>query len=194
MSHAPEKSEQYMRETVTIIKRSLAYPRTLIAELCPPEVYDAGLPASVQWLAKQMANGLTVDLHITSESWTLPPDRTMLLYRLIRELLINVVKHAAVDRATVSIHVDSSNTLVMKVQDGGRGFDTASAIGNGASAHFGLRHIRERITMMGGGYQADSTIGHGTTITLSLPLNQQRGRKRGLPIIKDLSNPPLTHS
>jgi signal transduction histidine kinase len=99
----------------------------------------------------------------------------VLLYKLIRELLINVVKHAAVDRANVSIHVDSSHTLVIRVQDGGRGFDTALATHNGTSAHFGLKHIRERMTVMGGGYHLDSTIGRGTTISLSLPLDLQSG-------------------
>src|SRR5262245_9446033 len=175
-SHAPGKSEQYIQDAVTVIKRAHAYARTLIAELCPPEVYDAGLPASVRWLAAQMANhGLTVELHITSESWTLPTDRAVVLYKVIRELLLNVVKHAMVDRARVSMSVDSSKTLVIKVQDEGQGFETASTPRRDTNGHFGLRHMRERMTMLGGRCQVDSIIGRGTTITLSLPLDWQSG-------------------
>src|SRR5206468_5624395 len=123
-----------------------------------------------------MANhGLTVELHTTSESWTLSKDRTVLLYKSIRELLINVVKHAMVDRARVSMNVDSSNSLVIGVQDRGQGFETASATHNGTKVHFGLRHMRERMTMMGGRCQIDSIIGRGTTVTLSLPLDRPSG-------------------
>jgi signal transduction histidine kinase len=173
MRDAPRKSEQYIQEAVEVIMLSHEYARTLIAELCPPVLYDAGLPAAVQWLARQMANnGLNVELHITSESWTLPKDRTVLLYRSIRELLMNVVKHAMVDRARVSMSVDSSNTLVIGVQDEGGGFDTSAATHKDTSVHFGLRFIRERLTIMGGRCQVDSLIGRGTTVTLSLPLDR----------------------
>src|SRR5262249_53314507 len=176
MNHAPRKSEHYIREAIESIKRALAYARTLIAELCPPAIYDAGLPASVQWLAAQMANhGLTVELHLAVDSLAIPTDRTVLLYKSIRELLMNVVKHAMVDRARVSMSVDSRNTLVIGVQDEGRGFETASATHNGTSVHFGLRYIREQMTMMGGWCHVDSIIGRGTTITLGLPLDRQSG-------------------
>jgi signal transduction histidine kinase len=176
VGHSPGKSEQYIRETAEAISLSLEYARTLMAELCPPELYDSGLPAAVQWLAGQMPkHGLTVELHLTSDSLELPKDLAVLLYKSIRELLMNVVKHAMVDRAKVSIGVDSSNTLVIGVQDKGRGFDTSSATRKDTSVHFGLANFRERITVMGGWCQEESAIGHGTTITLGLPLQLQSG-------------------
>jgi signal transduction histidine kinase len=172
MSHSPGKSEKYILETADAINRSLEYARTLIAELCPPELYDAGLPAAVRWLAAQMlAHGLTVESNITLESLALPKDRTVLLYKSIRELLLNVVKHAMVDQARLSMSIDSNNTLVIRVQDGGRGFDTSSPPRTDAVVHFGLANMRERMTMMGGWYQEESAIGRGTTITLGLPLH-----------------------
>jgi signal transduction histidine kinase len=173
IGHSPGKSVQHIRETAEAITRSLEYARTVMADLCPPELNDSGLPAAVQWLAAHMSkHGLTVELNLTSDRLALPPDRPMLLYRSIRELLMNVVKHAMVNRARVSMSVDSSNTLVIVVQDEGRGFDTSAATHIDTNGHVGLRHIRERTMMMGGKCQVDSIIGRSTTVTLSLPLDQ----------------------
>jgi signal transduction histidine kinase len=171
ISHSPGTSERYIQETAEAITLSLQYARTMMAELCPPELYESGLVAAVQWLAAQMPkHGLTVDLDISAHSFVLSNEQAGLLYKSIRELLINVVKHAVVDRASVSICVDPSHTLVIRVQDEGRGFDTSSATPTDGGVHFGLGHISERMIVMGGLYRAESTIGHGTTITLSLPL------------------------
>ena len=71
--------------------------------------------------------------------------------------------------------VDSSSNLVIKVQDEGQGFNTASTPRDDINGHFGVGHMRERMTMMGGRCQVDSIIGRGTTITLSLPLDRQSG-------------------
>lgn len=174
IKHSPGKSERYILETAEAIGHSLDYARTLMVELCPQTLYDAGLPAAVQWLATQMTkHGLTVGLNMTSDSLELPHDRAVLLYKSIRELLMNVVKHAMVDRATVSIRLDSNNTLVIEVQDEGQGFDTSLRTPNDTRVHFGLASVRERMTVMGGWCHTKSAIGRGTTITLGLPLHQQ---------------------
>jgi signal transduction histidine kinase len=81
-----------------------------------------------------------------------------------------VVKHAGVDRATVTLTVDSDNTLLVRVQDAGRGFDVSSVKPNGAGDHFGLASIQEQMAAMGGWLHEESAIGRGTTTTLGLPL------------------------
>jgi len=176
IGHSPGKSVQHIRETAEAITRSLEYARTVIADLCPPELNDSGLPAAVQWLAAQMSkHGLTVEFNLPADPLVLPPDRAVLLYRSIRELLMNVVKHAMVNRAKVSMHVDSSNTLIIQVQDKGGGYDTSSPTGTGKGTHFGLANIRERLTMMGGWCREESAIGFGTTIMLGFPLDRPSG-------------------
>src|SRR6185436_18769704 len=157
IGHSPGKSVQYIRETSEAITHSLEYARTLMADLCPPELNDMGLPAAVQWLAGQMSkHGLTVELTLPADPLALPLDRAVLLYRSIRELLMNVVKHAMVNRAMVSMHVDANNTLILQVQDKGGGFDTSATTGTGKGTHFGLASIRERMTMMGGWCREES--------------------------------------
>jgi signal transduction histidine kinase/ActR/RegA family two-component response regulator len=154
-----------------IFGRSLAYTRTLMAELSPPVLHELGLPAALQWLAEDMVkHGLTVELHLAAGPLPLRDDEHVLLYQSVRELLINSVKHAKTCRACLSLSVDGTNQLQIKVRDDGAGFAVESLAATPSGAHFGLFSIRERMEAMGGTFQLDSAPGRGTTITLTLPL------------------------
>ena len=170
---SPGQSERYMEETADALQRSLEYARTLMAELVPPELHESGLIAAIRWLARHMEkDGLTVDLRLNAESVDLPEDQAVLLYKCVRELLINVVKHAGVSHATVALTVDPRQRLLIIVEDRGRGYDPASERKAPVAGHFGLASIRERLAAMAGWLREESAIGNGTTITLGLPIAQ----------------------
>lgn len=171
LGRSPRKSERFMEEAAEALKCSLEYARTLMAELCPPDLHEAGLLAAVRWLAGQMSkHGLTVEVHSNTDRVALPDDQAVLLYKSIRELLLNVVKHAQVNRAMVSFLVDSDQRLRVTVRDEGRGYDVPSAPPDGNGSHFGLSSIRERMAAMGGWLEEESAVGRGTTMTLGLLL------------------------
>lgn len=168
---SPGQSERYMQETADALQRSLEYARTLIAELVPPELHESGLIAGIRWLAEHTAKqGLAVDLRSDAEFVEVPQGAAVLLYKCVRELLINVVKHADVARATVALTVDPQQGLLIAVADLGRGYDPASVKRTPVAGHFGLVSIRERLEAMGGSLTEESSMGNGTTITLRLPL------------------------
>jgi signal transduction histidine kinase len=180
LGSSPGQSERYMQETAEALQRSLQYARTLMAELVPPELHESGLPAAIRWLAGQMAkHGLTVDLRLDVESVALTHDQAVLLYKCVRELLINVVKHAAVVRATVALSVDPDQRLLIMVEDHGRGYDPASIKTGGVGGHFGLASIRERLAAIGGWLTEESAIGGGATMTLGLSVAES-GKQRPL--------------
>ena len=158
-------------EVDDIFSKSIAYTRTLMAELSPP-VLQLGLPTTLQWLGEQMANhGLTVEFHTAQDDLPLPDDHVMLLYQSVRELLINVIKHAKTSRAVLSVALENTDLLKIVVQDEGKGFDPSSLhINAAASEHFGIFSVRERMEALGGWCRADSAPGKGTTVTLGLPL------------------------
>lgn len=166
---SPIQSERYMQETAEALQQSLEYARTLMAELVPPELHEAGLPTAIRWLAGHMTkHGLKVDLRLDVESLAIPQDQAVLLYKCVRELLINVVKHASVDRATVALTVDSDQKILIMVEDHGRGYDPALVKSDVVEGHFGLANIRERLAAIGGWLTEDSAIGKGATITVGL--------------------------
>ena len=83
-----------------IFTRTLSYTRTLMAELSPPVLHELGLPSALKWLADQAPKqyNLTVEVALTQVQVALPEDQALLLYQSVRELLLNVVKHAHTQR------------------------------------------------------------------------------------------------
>ena len=163
--------QQLVGEIDTLLEKAGEYTRSLMAKLNPPVLDELGLPSALTWLAKQMPlHGLMVDVRLAQEQVTLPDDQAVLLFQSVRELLINVAKHAGTDRATVTLKVDPEQHLRIEVQDHGRGFDPVAMEAKSENGHFGLFSVRERMQAMGGSLDVKSYPGEGTTITMVLPL------------------------
>jgi PAS domain S-box-containing protein len=171
----PEKCAGLIQETESVLTECLSYTRTLVADLSPPVLHEFGLGAALKWLARQMERydvTVTVVLDELNQA-VLPDDQSVLVFQSVRELLMNVSKHAGADQATVSLEQRNGH-LQIQVRDAGRGFHP-SALGethaaNGISAKFGLFSIRERMKALCGRFELDSAPGSGTTATLTLPL------------------------
>ena len=167
--------QQLVGEIDTLLEKAGEYTRSLMAKLNPPVLDELGLPSALTWLAKQMPlHGLMVDVRLAQEQVTLPDDQAVLLFQSVRELLINVAKHAGTDRATVTLKVDPEQHLRIEVQDHGRGFDPVAMEAKSENGHFGLFSVRERMQAMGGSLDVKSRPGEGTTITMVLPLAKSR--------------------
>jgi CheY-like chemotaxis protein len=120
--------------------------------------------------------GLTVEVRVISdEQPRLEENEADLLFQAIRELLLNVIKHAGILQATVVVEQDGANDWLITVQDSGQGFDLG-AMRNRPSAsgeRFGLFSIQERMELMSGHCVIDSIPGRGTTVKLSLPISHK---------------------
>src|SRR5262249_46842969 len=104
------------------LNKALNYTRTLIAELSPPVLHELGLPAALQWLADQMKKDrLTVKVRLGTSHLSLPEHQAILLFHSVRELLINVARHAGTNQATLTLDV-VDHELKIAVQDKGKGF------------------------------------------------------------------------
>ncbi|MGI5916596.1 MAG: response regulator [Anaerolineae bacterium] len=155
-----------------MIAESIRTSRTLTAELSPPLLYDAGLPAALDWLGrwKRERYGLIVDLDIDDEAQVPDEGLRAFLFRSARELLLNVVKHAGTHRATLSLK-RYRGEVCLTVEDAGKGMATEHA--SARQNTFGLFSIRERIEYLGGHMELVSAPGQGTRITLCAPLQIQ---------------------
>lgn len=185
-----------VREIDELFKNALSYTRSLMAKLSPPVLDELGLPAALAWLAEQMPlHGLSVEVRLAQEDLTLPDDEGVLLFQSVRELLINVAKHAGTDRATVALHVDEQRRLHVSVEDRGRGFEPAAIEAKPSGEHFGLFSVRERMQAMGGWLDIRSAIGRGTTVTLVLPLSGTRSPScESLVVNSQLPDRTIVHS
>ncbi|BFU90578.1 MAG: hypothetical protein NTAFB01_17650 [Nitrospira sp.] len=165
-----EPGTPLLAELDQIFDESLRYTRTLIADLAPPSLQEFGLSHAFQWLSEHMrTHGLTVDVQVGSDRINLPDDQAILVFQSVRELLLNIVKHAETNRASVAV-ATTSTELHITVTDGGQGFDHAAvAAPEPRSSRFGLFSIDERMRAMGGRLEINSTPGRGTRASMILP-------------------------
>ncbi len=143
--------------------------RAVMARTRPPALRDGDLASAVGALRLDMGAryGLHVDLAWPDSPYPLPLASAITVYRFFQEALLNVVKHADVDDAVVSLEVDES-AVVAIVRDEGPGFDP-DAVRPDRGRHVGLGLLRERARLSGGSLEVESLRGHGTTLTLRLP-------------------------
>ena len=109
-------------------------------------------------------------------------DLRELVFQMVRELLFNVVKHAGVDEARLTVRRQDGRCQITVADDGG-GFDPASLEEPDESVSgYGLHSIRERLELFSGTLQVEAAPGQGTVVILSLPCrsaergNASRGR------------------
>ena len=124
-----------------------------------------------------MERSYGVPIAVSSElnSLPLPEDESVLLFRAVQELLINMVKHAKARRSSVTLK-RSDNQVQVEVQDDGVGFDTGTLSTQGSvKKGFGLLSIRERLHNLGGNMEVQSSPGGGTKVSITTPLSTKTG-------------------
>ncbi len=161
-----------LEEIYKLIDQTIQFTRSLTFELSPPVLYEFGFEAAVEWLAERIQEQYQIQIQIQNDQKLKPlsDDVRVLLFQGVRELLINVVKHAHTKRAAVRIMRQGHNINVL-VEDYGKGFDVAGMDTNCIKpGGFGLFNIRERLKHFGGNVMIDSAPDQGTRITLIVPL------------------------
>ncbi len=161
-----------LKEADNALESAISYSRSMVAELTPPVLREFGFTMALTWLAQQMQrHHLRVELRLNNISLDLTEDESVLIFLSVRELLMNIVKHARTDRAAVSVTVTPDGERKIAVTDQGRGFDveTAQVEHHGKLDHFGLFSIHERMEALGGRFIITSGQNQGTCATLLLP-------------------------
>jgi two-component system, chemotaxis family, CheB/CheR fusion protein len=154
--------------------------RSLMLQLSPPVLQTLGLVPALEWLAEEIERLYGVAVHV-DHSGELPdinePVRTT-LFRAIRELLINVAKHANTNIAQVTCHPTDDGRIAISVIDHGQGFDYQEAFSRTAGdSGFGLISVRERIEFIGGEMIVNTMPGYGTTISIVFPQKHSNTRQ-----------------
>ena len=161
---------EYIRE---LLSQTIRDTRTLTFELSPPVLYELGLQAALEWLAEivRKQSGLKVDVAGDGSDQRLDAEKRVLLFRICRELLFNVVKHAGANRARLSLRGDGA-AIMVKISDDGTGFDPdlLRAGYDPFKRGFGLFSIREQLQHHGGMFEVDPTPGCGSVLTIVMPL------------------------
>lgn len=173
---ASEFAGRLQENVGSLIEEAVDVSRSLAVELSPPVLFQGGLVAALQWLAKhtEEKHALKVEVLCTGDEPELVDDDKQLVFRSVQELVFNVVKHAGTDSAKILVFQSPENHLHVSVVDSGNGFDADAMFDptNIDGGGFGVLSIRERMHWVGGELLAVSKKGSGTTMTLVMPIRQ----------------------
>jgi signal transduction histidine kinase len=164
----PELDARELSNAAELVAEAEDQVRAVMARTRPPALRDGDLAQAVVALRDDMEirYGLVVDLDWPQSPYPLPLVTAVTLYRFFQESLLNVVKHADVDDALLSLTVDEQ-TVVASVSDKGPGFDP-DQVKPDRGRHVGLGLLRERVRLAGGSLSVASWPGEGTTLTLRM--------------------------
>jgi len=161
----------FLTEAKGLIKNAISRIRSFTRQLYPPILESAGLEAALECLVYQLETdyNLKISFYDDSLEKNVPREWQIELYNSVRELLINVAKHAGTTSACLSI-CRQTDELEICVVDYGAGFDADKALSNPDIDGFGLFTIKSRIMYMNGSFQISSTYGVGTEVIIMVPL------------------------
>jgi signal transduction histidine kinase len=164
--------EAIAREIAEVLERSFKLTRSLSVELAPPVLYEHGLAAALEWLAAETRKNYNVEVIVEADSLANPKaaDVRIFLFRAVRELLLNSLKHAGGSAVHITMQHRRPDKVRIIVADDGPGFDPNSLDNKRTDSQtVGLLNIRERVSNFGGEFHINSGPKRGTRITLSLP-------------------------
>jgi two-component system, NarL family, sensor histidine kinase UhpB len=152
-------------ETMTAVRR-------IIADLRPLMLDDLGLNAALEWLARESARrmGIEITVHLGEHDPALDSEASVAVYRMVQEALTNVARHSRATDVRIELG-ESGGTLLLTIQDNGVGFAPGATRTAGA---FGLLGVSERAYALGGSMHTDNPPGGGARIRVRLPLREAR--------------------
>ena len=177
-SKSQDKRNAILEDISESLLQAVQDTREIIYDLSPPQMNEIGLAAAIsEWLEEQIEKryGLKTELIDDGRKKPLDDDMRAILFRNVRELLTNVVKHAYANQVSVSME-NTDGFLKIVVQDDGIGFDYDSEFQAVKSeSGFGLFSVQERMSDLGGSLEIVSEPGKGCTAILRVPLSEGQG-------------------
>ena len=147
----------------------IAEARQLSGELHPHQLNHLGLKRALEGMLENTAQASEIKFtwKIDDVGEVFSAEAAMNFYRIVQESLSNILKHSQAKNVRVELERDI-HEAVLRITDDGRGYSTTSPPEN--KSGMGLRNIAERVRMLGGTLQMDSTPGQGTRIEATVPV------------------------
>ncbi len=170
-SLADERARNLAAEIDELLDKSLRETRSLIFEISPPVLYELGLEAAVEWLAENYRRRTGVKVTIISDGnkSDLSEELKIVVFQAVRELMVNVAKHAQAQSVAIDWRYDG-DAIAVSVVDDGVGFDVDSnEVRTVSEGGFGLFSICERLNLLGAEIELQSSNA-GTRATITVPI------------------------
>jgi len=165
----PEVKTQ-LENMKVVTERTFQAVRNVALLLRPSMLDDLGLVAALEWQGREVSRRSEIEVDVRSENVSddLPGEYRICIYRLVQEALSNAVRHSGAKNAKVIVR-QSPQSIMVRVNDDGRGFDSHRARG------LGLLGMEERVKRLSGTFTVESKPGHGVTLAVELPFSSSNG-------------------
>jgi signal transduction histidine kinase len=170
----PSNNPEPLRDGIRRVSDGLAAVSADVRQMAyrfhPSILDDLGLLKAVRRLVDEFSErtGISSSFVYKDPMGTLPPDVTICIYRVVQECLSNIFQHARASQVEVEL-IGESDGISLSVRDNGVGFDLPH--GAQMSGHLGLLSMKERVRMVKGTLELDSTPLQGTEIRVDIPLD-----------------------
>jgi signal transduction histidine kinase len=151
--------------TEELLGKAINDLRDLSKSLHPEKIVDIGLINAIrnELVVMQKASKLSAELITNDEELKLRNEKCIIVFRMMQEILHNILKHAKAKNVKVKMHVNDNN-ITIEIIDDGKGFDMANL--KSAETGIGLKSIQQRCALINASFNIDSTPGAGTSIKL----------------------------
>ncbi len=169
--HSPELAER-IRDLERMTAEMSRDMQHLALELRPPALDNLGLISTLRSHLEEWGerHGIECDFHaVGMDGGRLPPELETTLYRVVQEGLTNALKHAGASHVSLILE-RRAGTVSAILEDDGAGFEVEAALASlEKTKRLGLRGMRERVALLGGELEIESSPGGGTTIFVRVP-------------------------
>ena len=168
LGREPDKVARHLEIAHQMARQSLTEARESIWNMRSQVLENGDLAEALQGILRQLTDGTATQGEFTASGNVrrLAPVIENNLLRLGQEAVANAVKHAHAKKISVVL-MFTDRQVALTVRDDGGGFDSAQPP---TGSHFGLRGQRERTAQLGGKLAVQSAPGHGTEVTVQIPI------------------------
>jgi PAS domain S-box-containing protein len=170
--NVPADATRRLEDSIQLLDGLLGQVRQLSLDLRPPLLDELGLVPTLRWLVDQQAQraGLRGSFTANVDGAEIDPDTRTACFRVAQEAITNIIRHAGAKNVALEVLCDAER-LTLSVRDDGAGFNPI-AIQQRTTRDFtlGLVSMRERTSLMRGGFEVHSAPGQGTEIRAWFPL------------------------
>jgi signal transduction histidine kinase len=157
-----------IKDTRLLISKAIQDLRDLSRTINPEYIMEMGLNRLIEFDLEIIGKtGLfSARLQVEGEIRKLDPQKELILFRMVQELLNNAMKHSGAASLEVMLTYHAHHFMLL-VKDDGAGFDPEVARQSG-TAGLGIKNIQNRAALIGAKYELKTEPGYGTTVTISL--------------------------
>jgi two-component system, NarL family, sensor kinase len=169
------EAQEYIEESRKALQKAITELRDLSRSLHTDRVTEIGLANSIEFelLRLKRTNLYETSVNFVDIRNLLDHQTEIILFRIVQEMLNNIVKHAKASKVDVSL-TQQTNHILLEITDNGIGFDPDALFADQENHKgLGLRNIRKRAALIGGTFHIHSATNSGTAISITIPVNKQ---------------------